>query len=138
MTITGTYCHRGSSAQLNCPDGFVGRRARLERIAECEHCAAGYACPAGARTPTACAPSTFATNLSKSCQVCAAGTFQSLSTQSRCEVCSRGHFCPVASAVPSGCPAGTHSNRTRLTGSSQCEASPAGYFSEAASSEATR
>jgi hypothetical protein len=117
-----------SSASAMCTSGMFCPNGT---IAPTLVCPAGNMCPAGSGNPVPCAAGTYQSMSSQSsCQACPAGTVcQGLATISP-TVCTAGQFCPTGTkySMQYPCPIGTFSNQTGASNITSCSPSPAGSY----------
>ncbi|XP_049323141.1 zonadhesin isoform X1 [Astyanax mexicanus] len=141
----------GSSLEdcLACPSGYFCELRGL--IQPSGRCSEGYYCPGGQNSSRPaehrCRAGHYCEEGSISDRACPVGSYQPLEGLQRCEVCPAGFFCPAEGMInpvpcrpgfycPAGaanqqpCPAGTYSNQSGLTESSECtQCSPGSYCS---------
>lgn len=101
--LRGTYCPRGSSQPLVCPERkFCGSEALA---APSGNCVAGFFCRNGSKTDS---PTDGVTG----------------------DECPAGSYCPSGSASPTLCPPGTYSNATRNRWVEDCANCTSGSYCE--------
>ena len=101
--LNGTYCPKGSSQPLTCPERkYCGSEALPAPSADC---AAGFFCRNGSKTDR---PTDGITG----------------------DECPAGSYCPSGSFTPTPCPPGTYSNTTRNEKVEDCANCTSGYYCE--------
>ena len=110
----GHYCEPGSPFPTPCPEGTFTPYAVNVNSSQCKLCTTGKYC----EVPGLAAPTGN----------CSAGYYcppgQAVS-QPLNFICPVGLHCPVGSEIPLQCPSGSYTN---ITGESECEICPFGYF----------
>ena len=127
---------------LNCAsfDGYYGVD---EGLTACTICPAGYACPAGSASATACGAGWYSAASSRICTPCPAGNACPDTTrptinpctlgtyageaQASCTICPAGYSCSATTAI--ACPSGMYAEQ----GSGYCWYPPAGVAAVAVS-----
>lgn len=135
LCIEGHFCPSSTSSwsQFPCPAGSFSSQTGLHDATQCERCIVGHFCPEGSTAPTVCPVGTYNPHVgartSSACLSCEAGwSCPTPGTWAMRESCLPGHYCPPGTAYPNQfpCLAGTYSDVTNLTDSSECKACPAG------------
>jgi len=135
----GSYCLAGTGdpLQSRCPGGTYSGDVARAASSECIACPAGFYCPVGSIHAIPCPPGTINSATNKQyiydCLLPAAGTQATTWGNSAASgtACLAGHYCPVGSfGAPFPCPAGTFTDATDKTQSSDCTACTAGFACE--------
>ena len=135
----GSYCILGTGDPLQslCPGGTFSGDTALSASSQCSACTAGHYCPVGSIQEIPCPPGTINPNTNKQyisdCLLPAAGTQATTwgNPNSAGSACKAGHYCPVGSfGSPFPCPAGTFTDATDKTQSSDCTTCTAGFACE--------
>ena len=90
----------GASVVQLCPAGTLGAASGMTSEADCDICAAGTFCPAGASSETLCGAGTFNGEEGQgACERCPAGTYAEDEGATACDACEPGHHCKEGASV---------------------------------------
>ena len=132
----GMFCNTSgiTSPSGLCNEGYFCPEGTASGSPSEHFCPIGYFCPEGSSVPQLC-PSGWFTNVTHSlnCTICPAAFYCTpellLGTSTTYAACPRGFYCPEGTGIDlMPCPAGTYSNQTGLSGSSECTSCDGGMY----------